>query len=556
MSDVDISEIVSSSISIEDNFPSREGFQTLLVLAYHTFSLARVLTYTRAGECAEDFPAGHHVRSAVDAAFSANPRPSIVKVGRRAGAPTQSIRLTPIDTTAARVFSGSIAGVEWTFTADASPTVAEICTGIAAAIDASSLGLDADAILTSLATSASPQTIDTEADGVIGLGEISPPRKITIVRSAHADHDAVTAVLSGLDEFGNAQSENVAFANGGGETLTSTKRYSRFTSLVIPAQAGTGGTTGIGIAAAVDATDDTTHVTVAATVAGTWFPFLLDNPRAEIEIEDRTAMPGTSIGADLDAVLAVDSDWYGLALADGNSNDQITTASTGAAAWALTNEKLLIVDTADSDVPDSVSTTDLAYELEATGNNQVAVLYHRGGGGYFPACRWFSRLLPTTPGTETWALKELEGLPTDDLTASERSAMKTKRCNFYPNGPLGGMVLGYLNGGQASGGRFLDLTRYAAHLNARIQEAVLQVVTAGDKLPFDDQGLSLIGSAIREQLEAGERQRSIRNAVLVIPLADDVPDADRADRLASGFEWDATYTGAVHKATISGRFAL
>lgn len=108
---------------------------------------------------------------------------------------------------------------------------------------------DDDAIMTALATAASIQTLDTEANGVIALTKISPPRKITVTRDNHADHDAVTLVLVGLDENGLPVSENLAGANGGNETLTSTKYYSYFVSLTIPAQAGTGGTTKIGIAA-------------------------------------------------------------------------------------------------------------------------------------------------------------------------------------------------------------------------------------------------------------------------------------------------------------------
>lgn len=107
---------------------------------------------------------------------------------------------------------------------------------------------DDDAIMTALATSAGVQTLDTELNGVIGTGRISPPRKITITRDNHADHNAVTAVLTGLDENGLPVSENLAFADGGNEVVTSSLYYSYVISLVIPAQAGVGGTTKIGIA--------------------------------------------------------------------------------------------------------------------------------------------------------------------------------------------------------------------------------------------------------------------------------------------------------------------
>jgi hypothetical protein len=113
----------------------------------------------------------------------------------------------------------------------------------------SSIGADDDAILTALATAAAIQTLDAEADGVIGTGRIWPPAKLSVTRSAHADQNAVTAVLSYLDENGLPRSENLAFADAGGDSFTSAYYASRFVSLVIPAQAGVGGTTQIGITA-------------------------------------------------------------------------------------------------------------------------------------------------------------------------------------------------------------------------------------------------------------------------------------------------------------------
>jgi hypothetical protein len=106
---------------------------------------------------------------------------------------------------------------------------------------------DSDSISgTPIATSASQQVLDTELAGVIGTGLISPARKIIIVRSSHANQDAVTAVLLGFNYRGELVSENIAFADGGGDTLTSVNYYSRVVSLTIPPQGGTGGTTEIG----------------------------------------------------------------------------------------------------------------------------------------------------------------------------------------------------------------------------------------------------------------------------------------------------------------------
>lgn len=117
----------------------------------------------------------------------------------------------------------------------------------ASPVPSTAIVADDDAILTALATAASTQTLDTEADGVVALGRISPPRKITVTRSSHANQDAVSAVLTYIDKDGIVRTQTLAFADVGGDTFTSTYEASYFVSLVIPAQAGTGGTTKIGL---------------------------------------------------------------------------------------------------------------------------------------------------------------------------------------------------------------------------------------------------------------------------------------------------------------------
>ncbi len=558
MSDVEISEVVDSSITIEDSFPSAEGFATLMVVGYHVASLDRVLTFTGPSGVRETFPDGHHMRAAGLAAFSQNPRLGELKMGRRDGAPTQSLRYTPIDTTQGHVYSGSIHGVEWSITVPASATVASVCAQIVAAIDATSLGLDVDAIVLSVATSNAIQTLSGAGlTGVIGAGAITVPRKITVTRNSHADHNAVTAVLTGTDEFGNAQSENLAFADGGGETVTSTKRYASVVSLVIPAQGGSGGATSVGILAAVDATDGTTHVDVAATVAGTWFAHLFGTDdggpltSAQMTVEDRTTNPATTLETDLDAIAAADNDWIGLEVADAQSDAQVADA----ADWCLTNEKGYIPHMVDSAVASS-SATDTASDLEGAENPYAMVFYHRNGMGSFPGARLWGKVLSMPVGT-TFALKTLAGLlPDTTLTSTERANLKAKNVTYYSTIGDAARTHGQDGGGKAASGRFLDLSIYSLYTNLQVQLGVLAAISVEPELPMDNGGGSTIKGAIEGRLAAGVRARKLRNVVITVPDIDDVPEEDRAARLFSGIEWDAIYIGATHSARIRGRFGV
>lgn len=110
---------------------------------------------------------------------------------------------------------------------------------------------DVDAIVTSFTTSTGVQTLNDSAEmaGVVGLSEMQPPRNITFVLSNHADWDATTAVLTGVNYLGQTVSENISIPNGGNATVTSTGLFKSVTSIVVPAQSGTGGTMTVGIAA-------------------------------------------------------------------------------------------------------------------------------------------------------------------------------------------------------------------------------------------------------------------------------------------------------------------
>lgn len=555
MSDVDISEIVDSTVTVEDSYPTRRGFGTLLIAAYHRRQSgdARVLTYTRPEEASEVWPLDHPIYLAVAAAYAGDITPELVKVGRRVGAPTQTVRLTPVSTVSGFEYSLTIGGVAIAVTVQPGDAVADVCDDLVAAIAASSLAADDDAILTALATAATEQSVLVgQANGAIGRSVISPPAKLTVTRSAHADQDAVTAVLTYQDDEGVPRSENLAFANGGGDSFTSSYRARKFVSLVIPAQAGAGGTTKIGVAARATATDGTTHVDVTHD-AGAWLAYQLATKTADLLFEDRTPNPGTTIQDDLAAIAAVDDDWYGLVIADGQSSAQITAAAN----WGASNQRALLADTMDSACVDG-SDEDDVMSLALAASYPCAILYHRRGAGYAPAARWAGRKLPTTPGTETWALVTLTGLPVDDLTASERTAIKAKNGNFYAAVARKGRTLGANNGGILSSGRFIDLERFRIALDSEVQEELFAVMTADEKLPLDDFGLSALGGGIRRVCKSKETLGAARlgSTRVTVPKIEDVPSGDRANRIASGLAWSLIYSSAAQKVRVRGRIGI
>jgi hypothetical protein len=113
------------------------------------------------------------------------------------------------------------------------------------------VAVDVDAIVAAFTTSAALQTLSGAGlTGAVGGAQMWPGRLLTATLSSHADWNATTMTITGINEAtGRRETEDVAIPDGGNATITSTKYWSSIESIAIPAQAGTGGTATFGIAA-------------------------------------------------------------------------------------------------------------------------------------------------------------------------------------------------------------------------------------------------------------------------------------------------------------------
>lgn len=76
---------------------------------------------------------------------------------------------------------------------------------------------------------------------------LNPPRNVTITQDADANWDATTAVVVGLDQFGNRVTESLSLTDGGAAVATGEKFFSVVESVTIPVQSGDApGTIGLG----------------------------------------------------------------------------------------------------------------------------------------------------------------------------------------------------------------------------------------------------------------------------------------------------------------------
>lgn len=140
-----IDKHVDVQISRETATVSRVGFGTPAILTYHTRFPQVSRTYGNLTEMTDDGFAVTDIAYKLAAAmFAQSPRPSQVVVGRRGTPHIRKVKLTPKpNPLATTAYAISINGTEFSFTTDASPTVAEITAGLTALIDAGSENVNA-----------------------------------------------------------------------------------------------------------------------------------------------------------------------------------------------------------------------------------------------------------------------------------------------------------------------------------------------------------------------------------------------------------------------------
>lgn len=132
-----LDDIVSVDITTSTATPTRPGFGTPLLMAYHTrWTTDLVREYASLTEMTDDgFLTTDVTYKMAQSVFAQNPRPKKVKVGRRTQAHTQTVKLTPTVTTEGYVYNITIGGVTATYTVGSSSTVAIICSSLAGAIN-------------------------------------------------------------------------------------------------------------------------------------------------------------------------------------------------------------------------------------------------------------------------------------------------------------------------------------------------------------------------------------------------------------------------------------
>ncbi len=550
-----IDVIVPMTISVAASAPSRPGFGTPMLAAFHTAWGDRIREYSSPGAMLTDgFTVNSPAHKMATKLFSQDPHPPTFKIGRRALAFSQSLTLTPLNITEGFTYNIDCIDLEGA-TINVNYTVLN---GDAISDIVTALFTDLDPVAATL-LSANTETyalvdgmfLNIVIDGILHFVDFTIADFVDIANATAAE------VASAIDDdVGDA----VAVADTAAVRITSITLggpRSNITVLSGTANAILGFSTTKVIGAGVEGlvpTDAGTHIAIATLATGVLFDFNFGfmDPANDLDVEDITADPG--IATDLAAIEAVDpTGWYGFAL-DSNSAAEVLAAET----WVQAEEKVGSFNNSDSEIVDIATVDDLFSNSQAAAYTHSHLLYSQRVLLSYSGVAILGVMLPTDPGTSTWALKTLVGVTVDPIKDAHEVIVRGKGGNTYSE--VAGLNITYE--GLSPGGEFLDTVRFLHFLKANLQIDIFAALAANPKIPYTNIGIAIITGVIGARLNANvETETTARGLArkpapsVQAPREEDVLQADKVARLLQNVTFDGKLAGAIHSVSVTGRLA-
>lgn len=291
------------------------------------------------------------------------------------------------------------------------------------------------------------------------------------------------------------------------------------------------------------ATGATSPISITGNATGAWFSIEVVDPNYQT-LTETTADPG--VAADLTTIYAENKTWYGLITAWNSS-----TYGAAAAGWIEANgPHVYIADSNDTrTITTAVGTGDLIDALKTSTYGRSSGFYHPNPA-VFAAAAQFGKCLPYTPGSETWALKVLNGIPTFNMTGTHRANITARNGNSYEL--VAG--IGITFNGMTADGKFIDTRRNLDYMQDDMSKRIFAALVAAGKVPMTDPGIATIESQMRGGLKSYADLGMIIESTIVVtvPLATSIATADRTARLLQNCKFSAQLQGAIHKTIITG----
>lgn len=291
-------------------------------------------------------------------------------------------------------------------------------------------------------------------------------------------------------------------------------------------------------------------VLITSTTAGNILQFSGWN-RAQLDPE-LTTTTASNLTADLNAILAADPDFYGVAVDSQTDNEIIEGA-----AWARTNSlKEFFFDTIDGTCA-STSTGNLLATLKGTTEKKTCGLVQAVSTTAWSGVALMAQSLVSDPGSYTLDMRTLPGVSTDNWNSTESANIVANNGNMYRT-LAGENVVTF---GTNIDGSFEDDRRFIDWLQQEIQTRLIALFASASaakrKVPYTTKGIRLVASVIQGALVDGVRVGGFSDdpdlaPYVIVPKITDIAASYLTARNLPNVKFVGTLAGAIQKVTVVG----
>lgn len=241
------------------------------------------------------------------------------------------------------------------------------------------------------------------------------------------------------------------------------------------------------------------------------------------------------------------SGWYGLVLADASESEY-----EGVASFIEATEKIFAFCTDKKESP-----------LTTKSYMRTIGIYSSESDKFIHAA-WLAKCFSYDPGSETWAFKTLKGMNPDVLTSSDKKTLEESGLNYYVSCAGRDITMH----GKMTGGEWIDVIRFRDWLKNEMQVRIFNLFVTNPKIPYTDEGISLIENQMISVLKEGqsmggiadtsydESENEVPGYTVKVPLSSSLTEAQRAHRKLSGCSFTARLSGAIHMVELSGNLVF
>jgi hypothetical protein len=252
------------------------------------------------------------------------------------------------------------------------------------------------------------------------------------------------------------------------------------------------------------------------------------------------------------------NDWYAISVSARMMENQQTCAQ-----WIQANKKLGCLCNGDSTIADE-ETGDIAAWAKLNNLDRVIMFFHPDAKitasasdtiaptDPVPEAAYFGKMLTKKPGSATWKFKELQNVPTYELTQGQVKNIEDKNGTWYMTTADVPMT----SNGQVASGEYIDVIHGLDWLEARIQNLVFTSLINVDKVPFTDEGVQMVVSPLKAALEEGKKNGILASYEVTYPAVAEVSVTDKGKRFLPDVTFTGVLAGAIHSTKINGVVTL